>query len=88
MGVKYRINRFLFILLFLSLPLFSQTEFSGKITAASGEALPGASVLLKDKEQKITAFAITGDSGGYLLETIKLGELHTSDALLNYNIYN
>jgi len=83
------LNKIVFIAILLySLSLFSQTEISGKITAASGEALPGASILLKDKDQKITAFAITGDSGGYLLETIKLGELHTRDALLNYNIYN
>jgi len=84
MGVKYRINRFLFILLFLSLPLFSQTEISGKITAASGEVLPGASVLLKDKDQKITAFAITGDGGSYLLETKQPGEYSLEANFLGY----
>ena len=45
-----RIYVYLFFL--LSLPVIAQTEISGKITAASGEALPGASILLKDKEQK------------------------------------
>lgn len=62
-------SKILFITIFLyTICAFSQAEISGKVTTASGEILSGASLLLKDKDQKIAAFAITGDGGGYMLE--------------------
>lgn len=65
-----------FIIFFFcfTLPLFAQTEISGRIKSEAGELLPGASVLLKDKEQKIVSFAISADNGGYQLEAKKPGE--------------
>lgn len=56
---------------------FAQTEISGRIKSVSGETLPGASVLLKDKEQKIVSYVISGDTGGYQLEAKNTGEYHS-----------
>lgn len=65
---------FKYFIICFSFPLFAQTEISGRIKSASGETLPGASVLLKDKGQKIVSFAISGDTGGYQLEAKNAGE--------------
>ena len=84
MGIKNKINHFLFILLFLSPLVFAQTEISGKVTAASGEILPGASVLLNDKDHKIAAFAITGNSGSYVLAVKQPGAYTLEANFLGY----
>ena len=50
----------LFLFLTVS-PLFAQAQVSGKGTMASDEGLQGASVVLKDANAKIAAYAITGE---------------------------
>jgi hypothetical protein len=73
-----------YFLLFFSVTAFAQTEISGKITSAGGEILSGASVLLKDKDQKIVAYAISGNSGGYELAAKAPGEYTLEVSFLGY----
>jgi len=63
---------------------FSQTEISGRITTAPGETLPGASVMLKDKDGTIAAFAVSGEDGGYTLEAKKPGNYTLETNYLGY----
>ena len=62
-----------------SLPIFGQVALNGKITAASGEVLPGASVILKNSESKIISYGITQDNGIYSL-IVKEGGDYTIEA--------
>lgn len=78
----YKCLVFCFLLFYL--PLAAQTEISGRVKTSNGETLPGASVLLKEKEQKIVAYAITGDSGGYELQAKKPGEYTLEVSFLGY----
>lgn len=66
------------LLLLASLPVLGQTIINGKITAASGETLPGASVIIKNNEGKFVAYGISQDNGNYTL-TIKEGGAYTID---------
>lgn len=67
------------MLLLLSLPLFAQVTVSGKIVAVSGEALPGASVILKNSEGKFSGYGISQENGAYLI-AVKEGGDYTLEA--------
>lgn len=69
-GAKhYMLRAFYALFLFLTaLPLFAQAQVSGKVTMASGEGLQGASVVLKDANSKIAAYAIASEGGAYSLQ--------------------
>lgn len=66
-----------FILLFCSLFAYSalgQTTVAGQITDDAKSVVTGASLILKDKEGVIAAFAISGEKGFYKIETAKAGD--------------
>ncbi|PZR23541.1 MAG: hypothetical protein DI539_02750 [Flavobacterium psychrophilum] len=68
-------RKLLFALFFLiSLSVFGQTAITGKITDASGETLPGASVIVKNTEGKFIAYGITQENGSYSLTVKEAGE--------------
>jgi hypothetical protein len=81
---KIKIHIIVIVLFLVGFSAFSQTEINGRITATSGETLPGASVLLKDKDQKIIAFAISGNSGGYMLEASQPGDYNLEVNFLGF----
>jgi hypothetical protein len=57
-----------FIFIFFTVTnAFSQIKINGSITEASGETLPGASVILNNSDDKMIAYAITNDDGSYTL---------------------
>lgn len=69
------LKKLLFALFFLiSLPIFGQTAITGKITAASGVTLPGASVIVKNSEGKFIVYGITQNNGAYSLSVKEAGE--------------
>lgn len=62
-------NNFIYFILlfFTAIDAFSQIEIVGKIIEASGETLPGASVILNTPDDKMIAYAIADDNGSYTL---------------------
>ena len=57
-----------FLLFFYAATVFSQTNMSGKITAASGEPLPNVQVMVRDAgNEKIYAFTTSTKDGSYSL---------------------
>jgi hypothetical protein len=77
-------NYLLFIFLLSSGTFFGQIVINGKITATLGETLAGTSILLKDKEDNIVGYAISGDKGDYLLEAKQYGEYILEASFLGY----
>ncbi len=66
---------FLLAIFFLmALPALSQTVVSGTIASASGETLPGASVVIKNNDGKIIAYGITGENGTYSISLKEAGD--------------
>ncbi|MDV6167521.1 TonB-dependent receptor [Flavobacterium sp. DG1-102-2] len=67
---------FPFLFFLLAIPALAQTQLTGKITALSGETLPGASVVIKNNEGKFVAYGISQENGSYTL-TVKKGGDYT-----------
>lgn len=63
-----------FLLLLFSFPVLGQTILTGKITVASGETLPGASVIVKNNDGKFMAYGISQENGNYTLTIKEAGE--------------
>ncbi|MGV3461464.1 MAG: carboxypeptidase regulatory-like domain-containing protein [Flavobacterium sp.] len=62
------------IVLLLSFSCFSQSEIKGKISDASGTGVPGASVVLKNRESKIVTYTISDNDGNYSLAVSDNGD--------------
>jgi iron complex outermembrane receptor protein len=62
-------NAILFIALLITSSSFAQFNISGKVSTSDGQDLPGASIILSDK-QSIT---VSNDKGNYILSNIKAG---------------
>ncbi|MCO6148969.1 carboxypeptidase-like regulatory domain-containing protein [Flavobacterium sp. NRK1] len=58
----------------------AQSYISGKVSAESGEILPGASVMLKSDEDKLIAYTISGADGSYIIN-IKESGAYTLEAI-------
>ncbi|RWW91629.1 TonB-dependent receptor [Flavobacterium cerinum] len=65
---------YLFLLFLSSISVFGQVIVTGKITAASGETLPGASVVIKNSDGKFIAYGISQENGNYTLTIKEAGE--------------
>lgn len=73
-----------YLFLLVSIPALAQTQITGKITAVSGETLPGASVVIKNGENKIVAYGISQDNGSYSLTIKETGEYSFEVNFLGY----
>lgn len=62
-------------LIFFLVPFTSlcQSKLYGVVTNTSGTTLSGASILLKDSDNKIIAYSISGENGKYLIDIKKAG---------------
>jgi len=73
-----------FIFLLASMPVLAQTQLTGKIAAASGETLPGASVVVKNSEGKFAAYGISQENGSYTVAIKQAGEYTLEVNFLGY----
>ncbi|MHA3789529.1 carboxypeptidase regulatory-like domain-containing protein [Flavobacterium hauense] len=79
------LQKLVFALFFIiSLPVFGQTAIKGKIEAASGETLPGASVIIKNNEGKFIAYGITQENGNYTITVKDAGDYILEANFLGY----
>lgn len=69
-------------------PLFGQSLIKGKISGINGELLAGASIVLKNSDQKILSYAISDDAGAYSLEIKQKGAYVLEVSYLGYEKEN
>ncbi|KAF2520199.1 carboxypeptidase regulatory-like domain-containing protein [Flavobacterium salilacus subsp. salilacus] len=60
--------KYILLLFFVTIAASAQSTINGKITNISKEVLAGASVIIKNADDKIVSHTITGNDGNYAIE--------------------